>query len=126
LSEIPSFVESKIFKKVKGQQDNKRLFFRITPPPPPLQAQSVSLSSYRWMLGGFVSNRDIGRWSQLSGYFCMYFHFSCVRTKLFRKHGTKVHCIGESPTNIHRSKENYSGSFREKWALYRYEDLEIT
>jgi hypothetical protein len=77
----------------------------------------------------------------------MCIHFSCVRTKLSRRHGTKVHCIGESPTFIHRSKEkfikvwwqdatlfvyfskvkkeNYAGALREKWALYRHEDLEI-
>jgi hypothetical protein len=37
----------------------------------------------------------------------------------------KVHCIGESLANIHRSKENYSGTLREKWALYRHEYFEI-
>jgi hypothetical protein len=70
-------------------------------------------------------------------------HFSCVRTKLSRRHGTKVHCIGE----IHRSKEKFlkvwwqdatlfvyfskvkkrelCRGIEGKMAPYRHEDIEI-
>jgi hypothetical protein len=50
----------------------------------------------------------------------MCIHFSCVRTKLSRRHGTKVHCIGESPTFIHRSKEKFLKVWWQDATLFVY------